>query len=151
MEVSSTSMKVASITATATSQGLPPPGAEPLRAGCGVISFCPSLSPRKHVQMRGWGLRFQCCLGCQFTVGNGWKRSSAFERIWLRSEHPPYSLLPNHPPSYTRNVCPPPTGNLPATARTDLQSFRRHIYDDDDDGPARGQREQSMGITAGAF
>lgn len=48
------------------------------------------------------------------------------------------SLLPCPRPSYTLNVCPPPTGNLPATASTDLQSFRRHLYDDDGDGPARG-------------
>jgi hypothetical protein len=37
MEVSSTSMNVASITAIAISQGFFPPGAEPPLAGCGVI------------------------------------------------------------------------------------------------------------------
>jgi len=34
-------MNVASITATAISQGFFPPGAEPPLAGCGVMSFCP--------------------------------------------------------------------------------------------------------------
>jgi hypothetical protein len=44
-------MNVASMTAIATSQGLPPPGAEALRAGGGVIYFlAPSSCPSPQVR-----------------------------------------------------------------------------------------------------
>jgi hypothetical protein len=57
-------MNVASITAIATNQGLPPPGAEPLLAGCGVILLLPQVSRQiKHLEMRWQGAGFQCCFG----------------------------------------------------------------------------------------
>src|SRR5208283_4604294 len=92
MEVSSTSINVASITAIAISHGFLPPGAEPPLAGCGVISFCPRLSGRMdHFQMRPRASGFQ---GCWLTVVwddlktilrrlnyHGWRRDSMIEQL----------------------------------------------------------------------
>jgi hypothetical protein len=46
-------MNVASITAIATSQGLPPLEAGPLLAGGGVIYFCPSFTPESIYRCAG--------------------------------------------------------------------------------------------------
>src|ERR1700724_3091300 len=69
MEVSSTSMNVASVTAIATSQGLPPPETEPLLAGGGVISLCPKPQSREHLEMRDRGFGFQVVWVRSFPVG----------------------------------------------------------------------------------
>ena len=86
------------MTAIATSQGLPPPEAVPLSAGCGVIAFCPSLNPRTHVRMRRRALRFQVCSRLVlFDSGWGW--------AWL--ENRPCQLrLPVARPHLVRGTSP---------------------------------------------
>jgi hypothetical protein len=94
-------MKVASMTAIATSQGLPPPEAMPLGAGCGVIAFCPSLeSPRackdapaslevSSLFESGWGWAWLENRARQITVArgsteSGWRNCLLYSLFRLR-------------------------------------------------------------------